>query len=100
MTWASGNPGYVLCGVADVKAKEKYGKEPADYQPHIWEFFPTVPVYGEDKGIDDVDVPGNVEMRLNVTDGTTYFVNPDGTRTAYIAGKKNGISTLKTLYHD
>lgn len=79
MTWASGNPGYVLCGVADVKAKEKYGKEPADYQPHIWEFFPTVPVYGEDKGIDDVDVPGNVEMRLNVTDGTTYFVNPDGT---------------------
>ena len=36
----------------------------------------------------------------NIVRHGQLLVNPDGTRTAYIAGKKNGISKLKTLYHD
>lgn len=45
MAWASGNPGFVMCGEADKAAKAKYGK--TQYKDHIWEFFPTTAVYKE-----------------------------------------------------
>lgn len=45
MAWASGNPGFVMCGEADKAAKAKYGK--IQYKDHIWEFFPTTAVYKE-----------------------------------------------------
>lgn len=44
MTWASGNPGFVMCGMADRDAREAYGDS---YKDHIWEFFPTRAVYPE-----------------------------------------------------
>ena len=59
MAWASGNPGYVLCGVADVKAREAY---PNDWKNHIWEFFPTTAVF--ENGVS-----------LSTQDGVTWFVD-------------------------
>ena len=58
MSWASGNPGYVLCGVADVEARKKYGDS---YKDHVWEFFPTRAVF-------------NGEVSLVDRGGTTFFM--------------------------
>ena len=44
MTWASGNPGYVMCGVAPQMASQQYGDA---YIDHIYEFFPTSAVFPE-----------------------------------------------------
>lgn len=46
MKWATGNPGYNLCGVAVRDAMSKYGNE--SYIPHIYEFFPTVPIFTDE----------------------------------------------------
>ena len=59
MSWASGNPGFVMCGRADVDAKAAYGDA---YRDHIWEFFPTYGVYPEGTTLQKVD-------------GTTCFMN-------------------------
>ncbi len=45
MSWASGNPGFVMCGEADRLARVQYGKD--NYKDHIWEFFPTLACYPE-----------------------------------------------------
>lgn len=66
LTWASGNPGYVMCGVADRDAQKDYGTQ--GYKNHIWEYFPTRAVYADD-----------VVLKKNPEDGNTYFYNPDGT---------------------
>lgn len=52
MAWASGNPGFVMCGRADVDAKAAYGN---DYKTHIWEFFPTTAVYPEGTVLEKVE---------------------------------------------
>lgn len=57
MSWVSGNPGFVMCGQADLKAKRQYGDA---YKDHIWEFFPTSAVYPE----------GTIRKKV---DGTTLF---------------------------
>ena len=70
LTWASGNPGYVMCGVADRNAQKDYGypDDPLTYKQHIWKYFPTRAVYADD-----------VVLKKNAEDGNTYFYNPDGT---------------------
>ena len=70
MTWASGNPGFVMSGVADRNAQKDYGypDDPLTYKQHIWKYFPTRAVYAE-----------GVIQKKNPEDGYTYFYNPDGT---------------------
>lgn len=60
MTWASGNPGFIMCGMADKEAKAAYGN---DYKSHIWEFFPTIAVY-----------PEGTEQIVDEKSGVTYFM--------------------------
>ena len=48
MTWASGNPGYVMCGVAPREANIAYGNS---YIDHVYEFFPTSGVFPEGTSI-------------------------------------------------
>lgn len=48
MTWASGNPGYVMCGMAPTEAGKAYGSEAKN---HIYEFFPTSGVFPEGTSI-------------------------------------------------
>lgn len=62
MAWASGNPGYVMCGEADKAARNAYGKD--SYKTHIWEYFPTLAVY-----------PEGTTQRTK--DNVTYFMNGD-----------------------
>lgn len=52
MTWATGNPGFVVSGVAEKTAQDKYGVN--DYKPHVWEFFPSIPVFGENNEVEYV----------------------------------------------
>ncbi len=52
MTWAAGNPGYVISGVAEKEAQLKYG--PNDYKEHVWEYFPTTPVWNENNEVEYV----------------------------------------------
>lgn len=69
MTWASGNPGYVMCGVADKVARDEYGE--ASYKNHVWEFFPTAPVYAS--AVDFVEK----DQSLHFSQGGNSSVQPD-----------------------
>ncbi len=63
MTWASGNPGYVMCGVAPQTARQQYGDE---YVDHIYEFFPTSAVYPEGTTIEtDESSPSKTKYFMN-----------------------------------
>ena len=70
MNWASGNPGFVMCGVADKDAQKAYAdsSDPEAFKDHIWEFFPTKAVYADD-----------VVLKMRPEDDVKYFYNPDGT---------------------
>lgn len=61
MAWASGNPGFVMCGEANKAARAAYGKD--NYKDHIWEFFPTLAVF-----------PEGTTMKTD-NDNVTSFVN-------------------------
>lgn len=50
MTWATGNPGYQLTGMADVESRKVYGD---DYRNHSWEFYPTAPVFKSGSSVVD-----------------------------------------------
>ena len=62
MTWASGNPGYVMCGMAPNMASQTYGES---YRDHIYEFFPTAAVYPEGT---------TIETDENSPSKTKYFM--------------------------
>ena len=59
MEWASGNPGFVMCGVADKNAKAEHGDS---YKDFIWQYFPTVGVYD-----------ATVQIIPNESEGYKYF---------------------------
>ena len=63
MSWASGNPGYVMCGEADKAAKKQYGTD--SYKDHIWEFFPTLAVF-----------PDGTQTRID-SENVANFMNGD-----------------------
>lgn len=71
MAWASGNPGYVMCGEADKKAKAQYGND--NYKDHIWEYFPTLAVY-----------PEGTEIRTNADNVANFMLGDEYATPEYI----------------
>ncbi len=49
MTWATGNPGFQMSGMADVAARAEYGD---NYRDNAWRFYPSVPVF---RTADEID---------------------------------------------